>query len=73
MALTKYVVKKHDTKINRIRKLTRYAAELTFLLCINMLITKGTWPTKMAIIRNKQYNKYFLQRIGFFVSVISQK
>ena len=62
---TKYEVKIHDTKMNRICKLTLYAYELTFLLRLNMPIRKCIWPTEMAIIRMKLYNKYFLQRTGF--------
>ena len=65
MAETKYVVKIDDTKINRMCKLTRYAAELTFVLSLNVLIRKRIWPTEMAIIRMKLYKKYFLQRTGF--------
>jgi len=52
MAETKYVVKTLDTNINRIHKLAR-CAQLTFVLCLNVLITKRIWPTEMAIIGTK--------------------
>jgi hypothetical protein len=65
MALTKYVVKTHDTMINTIWKWTRTAAELRVVLSLNRPNTKRDWTTETVMIRMKPYNKYFLQRTGF--------
>jgi len=65
MALNKYVVKIQNIQSNIIRKLTRCAAELTFVTCLKESMKKTIWSTEMAIIRMKLYNKYFLQRTGF--------
>jgi hypothetical protein len=65
MADTKYVVKIHDAKIDMIRKFTRCAAELTFVIGLNDPNTTRIWPAQMAITSMKLYNKYFTQRTGF--------
>jgi hypothetical protein len=65
MEETKYVVIINDKAINRICKWTRYGAEMTILLYLNMSNRKSIWLTEMTIIRMKLYNKYFLQITGF--------
>jgi hypothetical protein len=51
MADTKYVVKKHDPKINVICLLTRRASELVFLLSVNRRIPEVKSPTETVIRR----------------------
>jgi hypothetical protein len=65
MAVTKYVVNVHDTKINRIFKWTLNDSEPSIMLCLNVPITKRIWNTEMAMNKMKLYNKYFLQITGF--------
>jgi len=65
MVEIKYVVRIHATQAIMICKLMRCAAELTFVLSINMAIAKYNRTTEMVMIRMKLYNKYFLQRTVF--------